>query len=219
MTSIAEIQPIVQEYAETIAEVLEADVAIVDDNCVRVGGAGPHFHSIGRPAPERSFLKSIIRTGQPGIVTCTKKEGAFSRELTALGLPIYNKNTPVGAIGIMALTEEQKGKVFSASPKILSFLKHMVSLMEGKLMLVETNKHLRRQVRETMEAGCPGPGLRCGEKATGLSLNEWMAEYEKNILSGLLRPGSSTKEKTRVARQLKISLATLYRKLDKYKLI
>ncbi|MDF2874546.1 MAG: hypothetical protein K0R22_1229 [Sporomusa sp.] len=41
ISNIAHIQPFVQEYAETITDVLELYVTIIDEECIRIGGTGP----------------------------------------------------------------------------------------------------------------------------------------------------------------------------------
>ena len=49
-----------------------------------------------------------------------------------------------------------------------------------------------------------------------LSLQEMLDEYEKNILKAFIKENMTTEEKLRVAEELSISKATLYRKLNKY---
>jgi hypothetical protein len=41
MTCTAELQPFVQEYAEKISDMLDIDVTIVDEECIRIGETGP----------------------------------------------------------------------------------------------------------------------------------------------------------------------------------
>ena len=48
------------------------------------------------------------------------------------------------------------------------------------------------------------------------SLDTIMQEYEKKVLTKLLPKNATTEEKEEVANSLKISRATLYRKLKKY---
>ncbi len=158
MTCIAEIQAFVQEYAATIAEVLELDVTIVDEDCVRIGGTGPYFHSLGQAVPSGSFFRKILQTGQPGIIDSAQRGEACHgcsvhkcEELATMGIPIFMRGKPVGVIGIMAFTAEQQRKIADTSSKLWGFLNHMSSLLESKLLLIEANQRLEQQVRETME--------------------------------------------------------------------
>lgn len=52
----------------------------------------------------------------------------------------------------------------------------------------------------------------------GLSLDETVAEYEKSIIQRFFLGGQDRKDKEKVAEELKFSLSTLYRKLERYNL-
>jgi len=49
-----------------------------------------------------------------------------------------------------------------------------------------------------------------------VSLEDRLADFEKTILKGMLAPGMTTQEKNRAAQELGISVATLYRKLERH---
>lgn len=160
MAGIRQIQDFVQEYAETIAQVLEVNVTIVDEACIRLGGTGPYAKKIGQLVPHGSFFRRILETGEPGIIrdedrseacrSCTTAGECL--ELATMGFPILKGGVPVGVIGIMAFTAEQKERILTSSANLWSFLTHMSSLLESKLMLLEANQKLQYQVQEVMEA-------------------------------------------------------------------
>ncbi|MFD4932658.1 hypothetical protein ACFWMS_28145 [Peribacillus butanolivorans] len=52
----------------------------------------------------------------------------------------------------------------------------------------------------------------------GLSLDEMVAEYEESIIQSLFLGGQDRKDKEKVAEELKFSLSTLYRRLERYNL-
>ncbi|MGG0285146.1 hypothetical protein ABEY41_08440 [Peribacillus butanolivorans] len=52
----------------------------------------------------------------------------------------------------------------------------------------------------------------------GLSIDEMVAEYEKSIIQSFFLGGQDRKDKEKVAEELKFSLSTLYRKLERYNL-
>ena len=51
------------------------------------------------------------------------------------------------------------------------------------------------------------------------SLEDIVGEYEKRVLGSMIKKGASLEEKNGLAETLKISRATLYRKLKKYDLL
>lgn len=159
MTSLARMQKYVQEYAETIADVLGVDVTIIDEECIRIGGTGPHCRNIGQMVPHGSFFQNILKTGEPILNHDIKKEFDCQKclrrdvcyEQAIMGYPILNKEKTVGVIGIIAFTDDQKKRLIESSPKLLNFLKHMGNLLEDKIHLFEANEVLRNQIRETMD--------------------------------------------------------------------
>lgn len=160
VAGIRQIQDFVQEYAETIAEVLDVNVTIVDEAYIRIGGTGPYKQKIGQIVPYGSFFRRILETGEPGIIrdedrseacrSCTTAGECL--ELATMGFPILKSGVPVGVIGIMAFTAEQKARILGSSGNLWSFLTHMSSLLESKLMLMDANRKLQYQVQEVMEA-------------------------------------------------------------------
>jgi transcriptional regulator with PAS, ATPase and Fis domain len=50
------------------------------------------------------------------------------------------------------------------------------------------------------------------------SLDDIVSEYEKRVLGSMIKKGASLEEKNGLAETLKISRATLYRKLKEYHL-
>ncbi len=160
MTCIADIQSFVQEYAETIAEVLELEVTIVDEKLIRIGGTGQHRFNIGKALPQGCFYQKILQTGEPGIIrdignehTCRNCDNIKKcSELATMGFPIFNGEKAIGVIGIMAFSEDQQQKIVNMSSKLLDFLKHMSSLLQSKIQLMEVNQRLQDQVQEALVA-------------------------------------------------------------------
>ncbi len=64
MTRIAQIQPFIQDYVEAIAQVLEVEVEIVDEEYMRIGGTGLYSSMIGDPVPRDSQQKAKIMNGR-----------------------------------------------------------------------------------------------------------------------------------------------------------
>jgi len=160
ISNIAHIQPFVQEYAETITDVLELYVTIIDEKCIRIGGTGPHLESIGKPIPCGSFFRHVLATGEPGFIhdlgskksACKDCDTSFCcQELATMGFPISKQSQIVGIIGVIAFTTEQKERLVGNSAKFLTFLRHMSSLLESKLLILDDQWRLQNQVQEALE--------------------------------------------------------------------
>ncbi|MDD3168249.1 MAG: sigma 54-interacting transcriptional regulator [Eubacteriales bacterium] len=160
MTRISQIQSFVQDYVEAIAQVLEVEVEIVDEDYIRIGGTGHYKSMLGESVPRDSLYCHILEKGEPGMIyehdknpyclNCILRNECL--ELASIGFPIFYRDVPVGVIGIIAFTAEQKERIVASSAKLKSFLSHMSSLLGSKLMLVETNQRLQHQVQEAMAA-------------------------------------------------------------------
>lgn len=158
-SGIAHIQPFVQEYAETITDVLEIAVTIIDEQGVRIGGTGLHAESIGQPIPDGAFFREVLATGKPGFIpgtgdnsACKNCTTAFCcQELATMGFPIKKHGQTVGVIGVIAFTAEQRERLTRNSAKFFVFLGHMSSLLESKLFMLDDQWRLQHQVQEALE--------------------------------------------------------------------
>lgn len=163
MAKIAQIQSFVQEYAETIAQVLKVDVTIVDEKSIRIGGTGPYEGKIGQLVPHGSLFRKILETGEHGelgIILNEDKRQICQRcaisneclELATMGFPIMKQGKTVGVVGIMAFNPEQKERIIASASKLGSFLTHMSSLLESKLRLMEADQRTENHDPKAMEA-------------------------------------------------------------------
>ncbi len=159
ISNIAHIQPFVQEYAETITDVLELSVTIIDEEGVRIGGTGLHAESIGRPIPDGSFFREVLVTGNPGFIPGTDNNSACKncttsaccQELATMGFPISKHGQTVGVIGVIAFTAEQQERLVRNSARFLTFLGHMSSLLESKLFMLDDQWRLQNKVQEVLK--------------------------------------------------------------------
>ncbi len=152
MTEFSRIQEFVQSYADNVAEVLGLDVTILDEQGIRVSGTGYYRDLVGLPAPEGSFFRVILQTGKPGMIYDMKKNESQCtsckflpqcKELATIGFPVHKRERTVGVIGIIGFSPEQKEKMISHSEKLITFLQHMSTLMEHKL--IELDEQLARE--------------------------------------------------------------------------
>ena len=159
ISTIAHIQPFVQEYAETITDILDLYVTIIDEGGIRIGGTGPHAESIGRPIPGGSFFREVLASGQSGFIHRTDSTRvcescdtcSYCQELATMGFPICKQGQVVGVIGVIAFTSEQRERLTGNSAKFLTFLSHMSSLLESKLLMLDEQWRLQNQVQQVLE--------------------------------------------------------------------
>lgn len=152
------IQDFVQPYAQAISSILEVEVTIVNDECVRIGGTGIYQKDIGKKVGHGSFFQSILKKGKPGIIKDVRNEFICDKcndkntctELANIGFPIFKKNKVVGVIGIIAFSVEQRERLISSMDRLSEFLKYMSELLESKLLTEENSKHLELQISDVV---------------------------------------------------------------------
>ncbi|USG65503.1 sigma 54-interacting transcriptional regulator [Brevibacillus ruminantium] len=159
MTEFAHIRTFLQGYAENIAQVLGLDVTILDEQGIRVSGTGYYQDLIGLPAPEGSFFRMILQTGQPGIIYDMKKNESQCmsckflhqcRELATIGFPVYKREKMVGVIGVIGFSPEQKEEMVQHTEKLMTFLQHTSALIEHKLLELEEERKQGCNIQEEL---------------------------------------------------------------------
>jgi transcriptional regulator with PAS, ATPase and Fis domain len=157
MSSLVHIQQFVENCARDISEVLGLDVTILDENGTRISGTGYYKDLIGKPAPEGSFFRMILQTGQPGIIHGMKKDDdqcmsckfrQQCQELATIGFPVFKRNKPVGVIGVVGFSPEQKEKMVLNSEKLIRFLSHLSTLLENKMVLIDYSSRSECNIKE-----------------------------------------------------------------------
>ncbi|MFC7393737.1 sigma-54 interaction domain-containing protein [Scopulibacillus cellulosilyticus] len=157
MASISKIKDFAQEYSDNLARILGLDVSIIDQNNIRVAGTGFHQQLVGKPVPKGSFFETILKTGQPGMIFDRRKDSQKCRycifneqctELATIGFPIVKKNKPVGVIGFIGFTPEQRKTIVEHSGDLSKYLKHISGLIVNKLLLQEMIETGDCQIRE-----------------------------------------------------------------------
>ncbi|RNB89975.1 AAA family ATPase [Brevibacillus fluminis] len=149
MSDFTCIQNFVQTFSENMNEVLGFDVTVIDDNGIRISGTGVYRITIGEPSPDGSLLRMIMKTGKPAMThDVIKNESqcmnckflSQCKVSTIIGFPIFKRDRPVGVIGITGFSAEQKERMIRNTEMLLTFLNHMSSLIENKLLLIEQSQ-------------------------------------------------------------------------------
>jgi transcriptional regulator with PAS, ATPase and Fis domain len=159
MTEFSRIEGFIQSYADNISKVLGLDVTILDEQGIRVSGTGYYQELIGLPAPEGSFFRMILQTGEPGMIFDMKKNESQCmnckflhqcRELATIGFPVHKREKTVGVIGIIGFSTEQKEKMLHHSEKWMPFLQHTSALIEHKLLELDAEREKSCNIQEEM---------------------------------------------------------------------
>ncbi|RJS62389.1 sigma 54-interacting transcriptional regulator [Bacillus sp. PK3_68] len=163
MTSITQNQEFIQVFSENITAVLGFDITILDKNGNRVSGTGSYQQQIGKPAPDGSLLRAVMKTGRPELTyDVIKNESQCMsckflkqcKETATIGFPIVKGRETLGVIGLMGFSVEQKKKMIKNAEALKRFLQHLSLILESKLVSQECRSQSKCSLYEdTLESG------------------------------------------------------------------
>jgi transcriptional regulator with PAS, ATPase and Fis domain len=158
MLELKDVQEYAQQIAEAIAAVLKIDVEIADKNLIRVAGTGIHSHKVGRSMNRQGYIyREVIRHGHELVIDNPGKhelcqpceQWGNCLEKCEIAYPINLDDQAVGAIGLLAFTEESARLVMENRNSYLTFLGKMAETVALKLKesefldgLVLSNRYL-----------------------------------------------------------------------------
>ncbi|MDQ0197963.1 sigma-54 interaction domain-containing protein [Neobacillus ginsengisoli] len=157
MAGFIGIQQFIQDYTENTAEILGLDITVLDDKGVRISGTGYYKELIGKAAPEGSFFRMILETGEPGVIIDVKKDESQCmkckfvnqcKELATIGFPIVKQEKLVGVIGMIGFSHKQKEKMIIESDKLIRFLSNVSILLGNKLAMLDLGKEKGCKIQE-----------------------------------------------------------------------
>ncbi|MCM3712546.1 sigma-54 interaction domain-containing protein [Halalkalibacter oceani] len=136
-----------QRFLDVLAELIDLEFTVVNDKLVRIAGTGSYKEQIGSIAPEGSLFQNVLETGIPRFILDIQNEeencrncvfNRHCRELSTMGYPIILDNRPIGVIGIIAFSPQQKEKVVENLSTLWDLLKQTHQFIENKIALFET---------------------------------------------------------------------------------
>jgi transcriptional regulator with PAS, ATPase and Fis domain len=157
MTGFIGIQQFIQDYTENTAEILGLDITVLDEKGFRISGTGYYKELIGKAAPEGSFFRMILETGEPGVIYDVKKDESQCmkckfvnqcKELATIGFPIVKQEKLVGVIGMIGFSHKQKEKMIIESEKLIRFLSNVSTLLGNKLAMLDFAKDTGCKIQE-----------------------------------------------------------------------
>lgn len=144
MSFLKKIQNYVKEYAEIIADILQCDVEIVDENYVRIAGTGQYSESVNELC-KGIVYKNVFETKKSRILIEPKEDELCRecdhrdtcRETLEMSAPIFYKDKVIGVIGLICFTEEDKKRLLRNMETYLKFTEKIADFISGKVFELE----------------------------------------------------------------------------------
>lgn len=142
MRGIIQSREFIQTFSENLTAVLGFDITILDRNGNRVSGTGSYQHQIGKPAPDGSLLRAVMKTGRPEMTYDAIKSESHCmsckffdecKEKATIGYPIVKGSETLGVIGLIGFSKKQKEKMIENAESLKSFLQHLSLIVETQL--------------------------------------------------------------------------------------
>lgn len=149
------IQPTIQQIVVAISAVLQIEVEIADHELFRIAGTGVIKYDIWKDMRNEDFVyRQCLRSGRPVIVERPGFEELCApcmhyqncKEFGEVCYPILLQDKVLGVIGLIALNEEQRNRLFSDVEAKIDFLHKMSELIATKIK--ESELLLEQQVIE-----------------------------------------------------------------------
>lgn len=140
----------IQKFAETISQIIQMDVEIMDKNFIRVGGTGRLKNKVGQSMTEESHIyKKVLETGKEYVILNPKEDIHCSRcpsiqnckEKLEVSTPIFLNNEVVGVIGLICFNNQQKLNFIDKQEKYLNFLKQISGFISSQAYLFLENSY------------------------------------------------------------------------------
>ncbi|OPJ55230.1 GAF domain-containing protein [Alkalithermobacter paradoxus] len=185
----------IQNMCDNISKVLDVEVTLVDKNLKRIAGTGSYFSKIGESIDENSIYSEVLRTGESYIMhekySNEKCKKCNKKDYCEEVADICSPiKTEDEVIGVIGLV------AFSEEQKenMLSKKDELMSFIEniGKLLSIQMQEYSEVKTFENLE--------------------------KEEIVKAIKKYGSTTEGMKKIADALNIGIATLYRKVKKYKI-
>lgn len=158
----------IQKFAETIAQIIQMDVEIMDKNFIRIGGTGRLKNKVGLSMTEESHIyKKVLETGKEYVILNPKEDIHCSncpsieecKEKLEVSTPIFLNSEVVGVIGLICFNNQQKVNFVEKQEKYLNFLKQISGFISSQAQLslenssTESKKEFLKVILNRIEEG------------------------------------------------------------------
>lgn len=144
MSLLKKIQPHVKEYAKVIANIVECEVEIVDDEMIRIAGTGI-FESLENQISQGAIYKHVFLEGKSCIIEnpsahylCKECSIKYScQEKLEISAPIFYREKVIGVIGLVCTSDKIKDKILKNINSHLKFTEQISDFISGKVFEFE----------------------------------------------------------------------------------
>ena len=195
--TLQSVQDIVQQTADAIAAVIHLDVEVADTSFVRIAGTGTYHKDLGCVMEGRRVYEDVVQRGRIIIIEhpgqhplCTTCPlMASCPEKLEIAMPIVSGTQVLGILGLISFTDKQTAYFEENRAWVIQFIGKMAELIAGNV-----------QDSSPVESAS-------------------LADLERDaIRDALARVGKCTGRAAKAAKLLGISRATMYRKIQEYKI-
>lgn len=132
----------IQNYAETIAQIIQMDVEIMDFNMIRVAGTGKLKNKVNFSMENESHIyRQVLQTGESKVILEPKKDPLctecpsknFCLEKLEISTPITLNKQVIGVIGIICFSEKQKKFFLEKKNEYLHFLNQISEFISSQI--------------------------------------------------------------------------------------
>ncbi len=127
----------VQKYIQPLAELLNAEILVIDKNGICVGGTARNTARLGTKVPDDNALSYSLRTGEstfvlePGCddvcLQCSKRDGCA--EMANFTGAIFVEDKVIAVAQFVAYTQRQRADLLSKVEQAFDLLQHVVKFV------------------------------------------------------------------------------------------
>lgn len=166
MPNLRLIQNKMQSLAETVASVLNVEVAIANNNLIRIVGTGDFYARIDESCSDDSLFAKVIESGQP-IINLTRDEHCIScsnanncLEFANMSHPIKYNGSVIGVVSFASFDFEQANIMRIKKQEYFNMLKETSLIVEQEIMNVNITNKLKKDITEVSEIiNCLNKGI------------------------------------------------------------
>ena len=155
-----------QSLAETVASVLNVEVAIADRNLTRIVGTGNFYKKLDENCAEDSLFAEVIKLGNPIInltrgehcINCSERDGC--PESANMSHPIKIGDEIIGVVSFASFDEYQANIMRIKKDEYYNMLMETASIVEREITNIDITNRLKRNVAEVDEIiNCLNKGI------------------------------------------------------------
>ncbi|HEY4544600.1 MAG TPA: sigma 54-interacting transcriptional regulator [Tissierellaceae bacterium] len=156
----------IQQLSETVASVLNVEVAVADKNLTRIAGTGKFYDKLDKNCSEDSLFAKVIKSNDPIINLdrlencegCSNKENCT--EFANMSHPIRKDGKAIGVVSFASFDREQTQLIRLKKQEYFNMLKETSMIIEQEIKNIEIANKLEKDVADVNEIiNCLNKGI------------------------------------------------------------